>query len=111
MEHSAKIRQLLEEKKKIFTDLNDEVWAYAEPRFAEYKSAAAHCRVLEAEGVCPGYITHECRGEAGFGYDPIFAVGEKTFAEMTAKEKDDVSHRGIALRKFKEVLQQALEEK
>ncbi len=86
-----------------------------EKRTAQFVSAICCVfpdgRVLEAEGVCPGYITHECRGEGGFGYDPIFAVGEKTFSEMTGKEKDDVSHRGIALRKFKEVLQKALEEK
>ena len=50
MEHSARILQLLGAKKKIFTDLNDEIWEYAEPRFAEHKSAAAHCRVMEAEG-------------------------------------------------------------
>jgi len=50
MAHVQRIRQLLEEKKKLFTDLNDEVWAYAEPRFEEFKSAAAHCRLLESQG-------------------------------------------------------------
>ena len=42
----------------------------------------------------------------GFGYDPIFLVGEKTFAEMTAKEKDAVSHRGKANRLLEDYLKQ-----
>ena len=50
MEHANRIQELLDSKKKIFTDLNDEVWGYAEPRFAEYKSAAAHCRLMESQG-------------------------------------------------------------
>lgn len=58
------------------------------------------------EGVCEGRITTEPRGLHGFGYDPVFLVPErgKTFAEMTAEEKNDVSHRGIAFRKAAEVL-------
>ena len=43
----------------------------------------------------------EQRGEGGFGYDPIFLVPElgRTMAELTAEEKNRVSHRGIAARK------------
>ncbi len=57
-------------------------------------------------GECPGMIVHAPRGEGGFGYDPIFFVPElkKTFAQLTAEEKNAVSHRGKALRKFKESL-------
>ena len=50
------------------------------------------------EGKCPGEISPGPRGEDGFGYDPLFLCGEKTFAEMTAAEKDAVSHRGKANR-------------
>lgn len=67
-------------------------------------------RVLRAEGVCLGRIAHENRGEGGFGYDPIFEVGDKTFAEMTGEEKDAISHRGIALRAFAEQLENWLRE-
>ena len=56
---------------------------------------------VTAEGHCYGRIARACRGEGGFGYDPIFEVeGGKTFAELTDAKKDAVSHRGAALRKF-----------
>ena len=47
------------------------------------------------------------KGESGFGWDPIFVPNgfEKTFAEMTPEEKNKISHRGIAVRKFKEFLE------
>ena len=49
-------------------------------------------------GTCEGRIGYEPRGEGGFGYDPLFMVGDRSFAEMTAEEKDQISHRGNALR-------------
>lgn len=59
------------------------------------------------EGVCEGYITPAYHGTNGFGYDPIFAVAQlnKCFAEMTADEKNAVSHRGQAFLKVSEFLQ------
>lgn len=61
------------------------------------------------EGVCEGNIIHEARGTNGFGYDPLFIPdGEcKTFAELSDKEKNKISHRAIALRKFKEFFESA----
>lgn len=58
------------------------------------------------EGICEGYILSECRGEAGFGYDPVFYVPEvnKTFAKMTLEEKNVISHRGKAFRKAVEIV-------
>ena len=53
------------------------------------------------EGVVRGRIVAP-RGEGGFGYDPIFEHDGSTFAEMTAAEKNAVSHRGRALEKFGE---------
>lgn len=55
---------------------------------------------LETEGICRGEILTERRGRGGFGYDPIFYVPEvgKSFAEMSDREKDTYSHRGIAFR-------------
>lgn len=56
---------------------------------------------VTAEGVCEGFIAFECRGESGFGYDPIFELPcGKTFAEISAAEKDEQSHRGLALKAF-----------
>lgn len=54
------------------------------------------------EGICSGRITEEERGDAGFGYDPIFVPDgeEKTFAQMTDDEKNKISHRGRALQAF-----------
>lgn len=51
-------------------------------------------------GICSGSILEAPRGEAGFGYDPIFSLpgDERSIAEFTEEEKDRVSHRGRALR-------------
>lgn len=52
------------------------------------------------EGVCPGAILETPRGEGGFGYDPLFRPEgeERSFAELTGEEKNQISHRGRALR-------------
>lgn len=55
-------------------------------------------------GKCEGKIGFEKHGNGGFGYDPVFMVGEKSFAELSAQEKDKISHRGNALRKLAKVL-------
>lgn len=60
--------------------------------------------VISARGECEGYIGFEPRGNGGFGYDPLFMVGDKSFAELSAEEKDALSHRGNALRKISEEL-------
>lgn len=59
---------------------------------------------ITAEGKCHGKIGYEKKGENGFGYDPVFMVGDKSLAEMTADEKDAISHRGNALEKLKELM-------
>jgi len=58
------------------------------------------------EGECRGYITFEPKGTQGFGYDPIFYLPEldKTMAELSMEEKNQVSHRSRAARKAIEVL-------
>ncbi len=56
-------------------------------------------------GVCEGKIGYENRGENGFGYDPIFMYGDKSFAELTAEEKNAVSHRANAIGLLKEMLE------
>ena len=51
-----------------------------------------------AEGSVEGVITKERRGGGGFGYDPVFEVDGQTLAEMTAEDKNALSHRARALR-------------
>jgi len=67
--------------------------------------------ILQAEGDCHGTIAFAPRGESGFGYDPVFYVPElrKTFAQLTAEEKNAISHRGNALRAFAVELKEYLE--
>ena len=60
---------------------------------------------IVARGECRGTILKETRGEGGFGYDPLFFFPQfgKTFAEITAEEKNEVSHRKAALREFEKI--------
>jgi XTP/dITP diphosphohydrolase len=55
------------------------------------------------EGICNGVITEELAGSQGFGYDPLFYYPplKKTFAQMSAEEKNRVSHRGKAMAELK----------
>ncbi len=59
---------------------------------------------FQVEGTCEGTILHAPDGEGGFGYDPLFYYAPlcKTFAALTPKEKNSVSHRGKAIRGFVE---------
>lgn len=66
-------------------------------------------RELCVEGKCEGKIGFSPKGEGGFGFDPIFFVGEKSFAELTAKEKDKISHRGKSLTLLSEKLPEFIE--
>jgi len=61
---------------------------------------------LISEGILPGRITRKPRGTSGFGYDPVFEVieGGKTLAELTADEKNAMSHRYRALVEMRELL-------
>ena len=67
--------------------------------------------VLRSEGAFEGEIAYAPAGENGFGYDPIFMVGDRTSAQMSPAEKDAVSHRGKALSAFSAMLQEYLNNK
>ena len=74
-------------------------------RTARFRTVAIVARPdgseVVAEGIVDGHITEAVRGDDGFGYDPVFApadAGGRTFAEMTADEKNAISHRGRAFR-------------
>ncbi|MBO5598717.1 MAG: RdgB/HAM1 family non-canonical purine NTP pyrophosphatase [Oribacterium sp.] len=94
-----------------------------ELRFAEGDERAAHfacsiCavfadgRVFHTEGKFEGLIAKEPKGTNGFGYDPILYLPEygKTSAELTAEEKNSMSHRGKALRAMRELLKRVIGE-
>ena len=85
----------------------------AEDRSAYYK--AVICLVWEGEiyyfeGVCEGQVIKEKRGASGFGYDPIFIPDgyTQTFAELPLSTKNAISHRGKAVRKMVDFLQEKI---
>ncbi len=65
-------------------------------------------RILRSRGTIEGIIGYEERGENGFGYDPIFYLPEyqRTTAELSPEMKNELSHRGKALRIMKEKLRE-----
>jgi XTP/dITP diphosphohydrolase len=65
---------------------------------------------FSAEGVCEGAIAFAPRGSGGFGYDPLFVPTGfvQTFAELEAAKKHAISHRGKALMKMREQLNELL---
>ena len=85
-----------------------------QPRGARFVSVITCCfsngDVLTARGECPGTIAFAPMGEGGFGYDPVFFLPKlkKTFAQLTPEEKNAISHRGLALRAFREKLEEYL---
>ena len=99
-----------ERRDKLLGELKD---VDASRRGAKFVSAICVCfspgRFLEVEGECRGAIAFEKQGEGGFGYDPLFLCEGRSFAQMSAAEKDEVSHRGRALRRLEEALRSCLE--
>ena len=81
-----------------------------EARGAQFRTAIALIiggKEYLFEGIVRGNITTEEKGEGGFGYDPLFVAEgcEQSFAEISAEEKNAISHRGRAVRKLAEFLQ------
>lgn len=68
--------------------------------------------MLTVRGECEGSIAFAPKGQGGFGYDPVFLVeGGRSYAELSAQEKDALSHRGRALRALAEQLPAFLKER
>ena len=80
-------------------------------RFRTVVSFHSTNKELWTEGVIEGSITMGAIGTGGFGYDPVFKVEQtgKTFAEMTRREKNKISHRGVALEKMCKLLKENIE--
>jgi XTP/dITP diphosphohydrolase len=82
-----------------------------ENRAAQFRTAVALIlggKEYLFEGIVRGEIALEQHGEGGFGYDPLFVPEgyDRTFAQMSSEEKNAISHRGRAVRKLAEFLQQ-----
>lgn len=80
-----------------------------EDRSARFKTAIAlalHDEHTMFLGICDGVITEEKRGTDGFGYDPVFLPANftTTFAEMSIVDKNEIGHRGKAMRQLIEYL-------
>ncbi|MBR6070289.1 MAG: RdgB/HAM1 family non-canonical purine NTP pyrophosphatase [Ruminococcus sp.] len=98
--HSARYAPKGEECEKLLGELKDVPDGE--------RGAAFRCTICyidesghtEFTGACEGSIGYEQRGSNGFGYDPVFMVGDRTMAELSAEEKNSISHRGAALREL-----------
>lgn len=91
--------------------LLSELQPYPEPERTARFVCAVCCvfpngDVLRCEGVCEGRIGFAPCGENGFGYDPVFFLDTRSFAELSKEEKDAVSHRGKALEEFQRLLKE-----
>lgn len=75
-------------------------------RFRTVITLLINGREFQFEGIVNGTITESESGEKGFGYDPVFVPEGKnmTFAEMSAEEKNQISHRGRAVNKLVDYL-------
>ena len=87
-----------------------------EKRTAYYVAAIACVfpdgREFTVRGECHGHIAYERQeGDGGFGYDPLFISENGPFSQLSAEEKDAISHRGKALRLFAEELKKYIEVK
>ena len=104
--HSARYASEHDDKKnreKLLNNLKEK-----EDRSAYFKTEIILIdedkNIIPIEGVCPGKISLEERGDNGFGYDSIFIPDgfDKTFAEMSHEEKNQISHRSRALKNLRD---------
>lgn len=89
---------------KLLSELNDK-----KDRTAQFRTIITlnlNGKAYDFEGICKGEILKERSGNGGFGYDPIFQPEGYTqsFAEMSSEEKNKISHRGLAIEKLVQFL-------
>ncbi|KQL57557.1 MULTISPECIES: XTP/dITP diphosphatase [Bacillaceae] len=93
--------------KKVLEDLRGVAEQDRTARFVcTIALASPDKKTIFFEGQCEGCISHEQIGENGFGYDPIFYVGQttKTMAQLTLEEKNEISHRARAIEQLNNYL-------
>jgi len=89
--------------RKLLREMRDKTGAERRARFVCVTAVAQAGRAIAVvSDLAHGVITEEPRGTGGFGYDPIFLFEElgRTYAELTAKQKNVYSHRGKSFRKL-----------
>lgn len=91
---------------KLLSLLKNVNWEQRTARFRTIVFFKSFDEYFWTEGICEGIINTEICGNNGFGYDPLFYIPcmRKTFSEMSTKEKNKISHRGIAFRKMSGLL-------
>lgn len=102
--YAGKERDSMKNMQLLLEKLQDK-----ENRKAQFRTVISLCldgKMKQFEGIVKGSIIREFKGNEGFGYDPIFVPEgyEQTFAEMSLEEKNKISHRGIAVKKLAEFL-------
>ena len=93
--------------RKLLQEMQDVPKVKRRARFLTVAAIAKPTGDSEAvDGILEGAIAEKSSGDQGFGYDPVFLLPEqgKTLAQLTAEEKNSISHRAIAFRKAKEIL-------
>lgn len=91
----------------LLSKLVDVPWEQRGARFrCVIAIASSNGEVTLCQGECPGIIELEPRGTAGFGYDPVFYLPQldKTMAQLSMEQKNEVSHRGKAARAARNIL-------
>jgi len=93
--------------RKLLREMTGVPWAKRGARFVTVAAIATPAGKVEiAEGILEGVIAEAPAGTGGFGYDPVFFIPElgKTLAQLTPEEKNQISHRGRAFAKAREIL-------
>ncbi len=98
-------RNSLDNNTKLLREMESE--PHRSARFKSVISLIIGKEEHQFEGIVEGQLVKEPRGTNGFGYDPLFIPNgyDQTFAEMSAEEKNRISHRGLAVKKLVNYLQ------
>ncbi|HRR78072.1 MAG TPA: non-canonical purine NTP pyrophosphatase, partial [Ruminococcus sp.] len=104
--HSARYAPKGEECDKLLEELKDVPEDERSARFECWLVFMDYECLDVVTGSCEGRISTEKRGDNGFGYDPVFLYGSRTLAEMSADEKNAISHRGAAMRALYDLLKE-----
>ena len=110
--HSARFsgeeKNYAKNNEKLLKLMKNVIWKDRTARFVCVMCLAEPTGEYElAKGECEGIITKELRGTNGFGYDPLFYIPkyDKTFGELPSEVKNQISHRALALRKMRVIIE------